>query len=69
MDPQSTGSGFYARGRLFHRRIVSQAGDYAEDQPFRFSTKYYDVETGLGYWGYRYYSPGIGAVDIAGSDL
>ena len=29
-------------------------------QPFRFSTKYHDSETGLGYWGYRYYSPAFG---------
>jgi RHS repeat-associated protein len=28
--------------------------------PFRFSTKYFDNETGLGYWGYRYYSPNLG---------
>ena len=30
------------------------------DQPWRFSTKQFDAETGLGYWGYRYYSPGLG---------
>ena len=30
------------------------------DQPFRFSTKFYDVETGLAYYGHRYYSPGLG---------
>ncbi len=30
------------------------------DQPFRFSTKYWDDETGLGYWGYRYYGPRLG---------
>ena len=28
--------------------------------PFRFSTKYLDQETGMGYWGYRYYHPGLG---------
>jgi len=28
--------------------------------PFRFSTKYFDSETGLYYYGYRYYSPQIG---------
>lgn len=28
--------------------------------PFRFSTKYTDAETGLLYYGYRYYSPTIG---------
>ncbi len=34
------------------------AGTY--DQPFRFSGKYHDAETGLGYWGYRYYNPVLG---------
>ena len=34
------------------------AGAY--DQPFRFSGKYHDAETGLGYWGYRYYNPVLG---------
>ena len=29
--------------------------------PVRFSTKYWDGETGLGYWGYRYFSPGMRA--------
>ena len=28
--------------------------------PFRFSTKYFDAETGLYYYGYRYYSPNLG---------
>ncbi len=28
---------------------------YAEANPIRFSTKYWDAETGLGYWGYRCY--------------
>ena len=27
---------------------------------FRFSTKYWDEETGLYYYGYRYYAPGLG---------
>ncbi|NOY45966.1 MAG: RHS repeat-associated core domain-containing protein [Deltaproteobacteria bacterium] len=30
------------------------------DNPFRFSTKYHDDETGLVYYGYRYYSPELG---------
>jgi RHS repeat-associated protein len=30
------------------------------DQPFRFSTKYTDSETGLVYYGARYYAPGLG---------
>jgi RHS repeat-associated protein len=33
---------------------------YAEANPIRFSTKYWDAETGLGHWGYRYYSPRLG---------
>ena len=30
------------------------------DNPFRFSTKYADAETGLVYYGHRYYSPTLG---------
>jgi RHS repeat-associated protein len=40
--------------------VTAQSGAYAEINPFRFSTKYWDDETGLGYWGYRYYSPKLG---------
>ena len=40
--------------------VVAQAGDYAERNPFRFSTKQWDDETGFGYWGYRYYSSRLG---------
>ena len=39
---------------------TAQAGYYAAANPLRFSTKYWDDETGLGYWGYRYYSPALG---------
>jgi RHS repeat-associated protein len=35
-------------------------GILASTNPFRFSTKYTDDETGLVYYGYRYYSPGLG---------
>jgi RHS repeat-associated protein len=38
----------------------NESGPYAADNPFRFSTKYWDDETGLGYWGFRYYSPRLG---------
>ena len=38
----------------------NESGPYADDNPFRFSTKYWDDETGLGYWGYRYYAPTLG---------
>jgi RHS repeat-associated protein len=34
----------------------TQAGTFA----FRFSTKHLDAETGLLYYGYRYYAPGTG---------
>ncbi len=36
------------------------AGPYAVENPIRFSTKYFDDETGLGYWGERYYDPVTG---------
>ena len=35
-------------------------GSYAGINPFRFSTKYNDSESGLYYYGYRYYSTGMG---------
>jgi RHS repeat-associated protein len=40
--------------------VITSDGAYADDNPFRFSTKWFDTETGLGYWGYRYYSPELG---------
>jgi len=43
----------------FGESIVA-TGPLAKENPFRFSTKYWDDETGLGYWGYRYYSPSLG---------
>ena len=39
---------------------TAQSGTLASDFPFRFSTKYYDTETGLYYYGDRYYSPTLG---------
>jgi RHS repeat-associated protein len=44
-------------------QLVNTAGPddlTAADNPFRFSTKYYDKESGLSYYGYRYYSPELG---------
>ena len=35
-------------------------GTYAASNPFRFSSEYYDSETGLVYYNYRYYSPELG---------
>lgn len=36
------------------------SGTFAEVNPFRFSTKYEDPETGWLYYGYRYYTPSTG---------
>ncbi len=36
---------------------ISQSGPMSDFFLHRFSTKYYDSETGLYYYGYRYYSP------------
>ena len=36
---------------------ISQSGPMADAFAHRFSTKYYDSETGLYYYGYRFYSP------------
>jgi RHS repeat-associated protein len=41
-------------------KLLSATGPAAEANPLRFSTKYFDAETGLYYYGYRYYSPGQG---------
>ncbi|GDY23534.1 hypothetical protein LBMAG56_48810 [Verrucomicrobiota bacterium] len=40
--------------------LLRASGEAAGLNPFRFSTKYGDAETGLIYYGYRYYSPGTG---------
>ncbi|MCP4583170.1 MAG: RHS repeat-associated core domain-containing protein, partial [candidate division Zixibacteria bacterium] len=39
---------------------ISAYGPQADDNSFRFSTKYFGGESGLYYYGYRYYSPGLG---------
>jgi RHS repeat-associated protein len=41
-------------------RVTSPAGGEAANSKFRFSTKYWDDETGLGYWTHRYYHPDEG---------
>ena len=41
-------------------QITPKSGSKADDFMFRFSTKYLDKETGLYYYGYRYYSPDLG---------
>jgi RHS repeat-associated protein len=40
--------------------VIAQGGWHAGANHFRFSTKFFDDETGLGYWGFRYYSPSLG---------
>ena len=35
--------------------VVTSTGPMAKSNPFRFSTKWWDDETGLGWWGYRWY--------------
>jgi YD repeat-containing protein len=37
--------------------LISKSGPLADFFHHRFSTKYYDDETGLYYYGYRFYSP------------
>lgn len=39
---------------------LKAVGDFAAENPFRFSTKYADSETGLVYYGERYYEPQTG---------
>jgi RHS repeat-associated protein len=40
--------------------IIRATGPMAQTNPFRFSTKYWDVESDLINYGYRYYSPNAG---------
>ena len=40
--------------------IIRATGPLAFANPFLFSTKYYDWETGFYYYGYRYYNPSTG---------
>lgn len=40
--------------------VLRASGAYAKENPFRFSGKYYDTETGLSYFGFRYYSASLG---------
>ncbi|NQU38768.1 MAG: hypothetical protein HQ523_02330 [Lentisphaerae bacterium] len=41
-------------------QTTAKTGTLADDNPFRFSTKYLDDETGLAYYGHRYYDPELG---------
>ena len=40
--------------------LTASSGEYAEENPFRLSSEYSDMETGLVYYNYRYYSPELG---------
>jgi RHS repeat-associated protein len=40
-------------------KIVGKSGAMADDFAFRFSTKYYDAESALYYYTYRYYKPNL----------
>ena len=40
--------------------VTKLSGDYVAINPFRFSSEYYDSETGLVYYNYRYYDPQLG---------
>ena len=40
--------------------LLRKSGEVADENAFRFSTKYTDSETGLLYYGYRYYDPVTG---------
>jgi RHS repeat-associated protein len=40
--------------------IIKSTGEYASQNPIKFSSQYSDGETGLLYYGYRYYNPQTG---------
>jgi RHS repeat-associated protein len=40
--------------------VIRSTGTMAAANPFRWSTKIQDEDSGLNYYGYRYYSPGVG---------
>jgi len=41
-------------------RLMAATGDPDLNQPLQFSTKSYDDQTGLSYYGYRFYVPSLG---------
>jgi hypothetical protein len=49
-------------------RVLVAEGPYSAANPIRFSTKWWDAETGQGYWGYRRV-PGTGQVWVAWGKL
>ena len=60
-DPNDPNGAIVARYEYDpYGNVTVQSGGYAAANVWRFSTKQFDAETGLGYWGYRYYSPSLG---------
>ncbi|MBK9118420.1 MAG: RHS repeat-associated core domain-containing protein [Phycisphaerales bacterium] len=60
-DAQQPGAALAARYEYDPYGGVTKAeGPYASENAWRFSTKQWDDETGLGYWGFRYYDAVIG---------
>jgi RHS repeat-associated protein len=47
----------FAYGSLTSSAALGSPSAFPPNNPWKFSTKYWDVESGLGYWGYRYYEP------------
>lgn len=47
-------------GEPLRAQVIDTTDDSAANNPFRFSTKFTDAETGLVYYGLRYYSPSLG---------
>jgi RHS repeat-associated protein len=51
--------------------LLEAKGEMADANPFRYATKYFDTETGLYYFGHRYYDPQTGtwlSREILGED-
>jgi RHS repeat-associated protein len=57
-DPNGTSLAHYEFDP--YGNTIAAIGTHAAANPFRFSTKYTDEETGLVYYGYRYYSSQLG---------
>ena len=59
VDPVTTESAAAYEYSPFGKTLVAH-GPLADANPFRFSAKYTDTETGLVYYGYRYYESELG---------
>ena len=40
-------------------KLISSSGSLCDEFSFRYSTKYFDAEIALYYYGYRFYCPGL----------